>query len=364
MKRLLLAFAISGTAALAGCSMSSDEASSGEANAGRPSAEGDSAGPPSASGGPEGPGGGATGDGATPGEPVQSGQLTAGVWDDNLNFDFYMQYVAETSSLAGLPSFSLGEREAARDRALAPRGPLNELDVAVLFDTTGSMGDELSYLQSEVSAIAQRIKIKFPSTTPRFGLVVYRDHGDEYVTRSFDFTADLSVFQANLSAQSADGGGDYPEAVPEGLEEAVALPWRGGPVARMMFWIADAPHRSGTEQAVKAQLSAAVQKDIHIYPVAASGTDERAESTFRTAAQVTGGRYLFLTDDSGIGDAHKEPRIPCYHVTRFDSAMVRMIESELTGTHVLPTAEEIVRSVGAPKDGKCELSDQSQVTIY
>jgi hypothetical protein len=29
----------------------------------------------------------------------------------------------------------------------------------------------------------------------------------------------------------------------------------------------------------------------------------------RAAALVTGGQYLFLTDDSGVGDAHGEPHI-------------------------------------------------------
>ena len=30
------------------------------------------------------------------------------------------------------------------------------------------------------------------------------------------------------------------------------------------------------------------------------------------------GRYLFLTDDSGIGNDHEEPRVPCYRVERLD----------------------------------------------
>jgi hypothetical protein len=54
----------------------------------------------------------------------------------------------------------------------------------------------------------------------------------------------------------------------------------------------------------------------------------------RTAAQVTGGRYLFLTDDSGIGGAHQEPTIPCYFVTALSRAMIRMAAMELSGTNV------------------------------
>jgi hypothetical protein len=98
--------------------------------------------------------------------------------------------------------------------------------------------------------------------------------------------------------------------------------------------------------------------------VAASGVDQSAELTMRSTAQITGGRYLFLTNDSGIGNDHMKPHIPCYTVTRFDTAMVRMVASEMSGTHIEPTAEEVVRTVGEPKDGKCSLDDQSQVSIY
>ena len=49
----------------------------------------------------------------------------------------------------------------------------------------------------------------------------------------------------------------------------------------------------------------------------------------RSAAQLTGGRYLFLTDDSGVGGEHKEPNIPCYFVTRLDHAILRMVDIEM-----------------------------------
>ncbi len=63
-------------------------------------------------------------------------------------------------------------------------------------------------------------------------------------------------------------------------------------------------------------MRAARSLDVHIYPVASSGVDELTELTMRSAAQLTGGRYLFLTDDSGVGGAHMEPSIPCYFVTK------------------------------------------------
>jgi len=45
---------------------------------------------------------------------------------------------------------------------------------------------------------------------------------------------------------------------------------------------------------------------------------------------LTGGQFLWLTDDSGIGEAHGEPHIPFYHVERQGRLMVRMVASELS----------------------------------
>ncbi len=358
--------------AIAGCSATtSDSAFSGggSENAGRAADNGGTSNAAPAPGGgsssSSSSSSGSATDGPQPGTPQQSGQLTAGVWDDNLNFEFFSKYATGAeANLAGLPIFGASERTAARDK-WSQRSAKEQLDVAFLFDTTGSMGDELSYLQAEIDSIAQSIAEKFPSATARYGLVLYKDHGDSYVTRTFDFSTDLGDFQAKLSAQSAGGGGDYPEAVPEGLEQAMALGWRTEPnVARMTFWIADAPAHIPDAAKTKAAIASAVQQDVHVYPVAASGTDPRAEYTMRAAAQISGGRYIFLTDDSGVGGAHAEPHIPCYVVTRFDRAMVRMVESEMTGGHVFAPATEVIRTVGTPVDGKCQTQSSGQVVLY
>jgi hypothetical protein len=218
------------------------------------------------------------------------------------------------------------------------------------------MGDELAYLQSEFDAIAATVRVKFPNLTPRWSLVLYRDKGDDYVTRPFDFTVDTAKFRRDLRAQSAAGGGDTPEAVVQGLSAGLHQGWRQDDrVAKIAFWVADAPAHPGEGGQLANVIRAAKQKGVHIYPVAASDTDPAAEYQMRSAAQMTGGRYVFLTNDSGIGNDHAEPHIPCYSVTRLDTAIVRMIQVELTGRDVAPEPEEVLRSVGRPdKEGRCE----------
>jgi hypothetical protein len=365
MKRIWMASVVVSVMALGGCGTSeATSAFSGADNAGA------SKGGASSSGGaPMAPGESGESAGTPSDEPSGSqsqpgtGILTAGVWDDNLNFDFFTKFVSLSEPmLTGLPSFSIQERQTAKTK-WSQRVGSTELDITFLIDTTGSMGDELAYLQSEIDGIAQTITTKYPQTTPRWGLVLYKDQGDAYVTRSFDFKG-LAEFRTDLSTQSVGGGGDYPEAVAEGLDEMTKLSWRTGAVSRMAFWVADAPHHDVKAASVKASILSAAEKDVHVYPVGASGTDPRTEFTMRSAAQITGGRYIFLTDDSGVGNDHAEPKIPCYHVTKFDGALVRMVESELSGTHVQPKAEEILRTVGNPQNGQCTTKSSGPVSIY
>ena len=66
-------------------------------------------------------------------------------------------------------------------------------------------------------------------------------------------------------------------------------------------------------------------KGIAIYPVAASGVDKPTEFLFRAMAVMTGGKYVFLTDDSGVGDPHAEPDITGYTVEKLNDLIVREI---------------------------------------
>jgi hypothetical protein len=143
------------------------------------------------------------------------------------------------------------------------------------------------------------------------------------------------------------------------------LDWRAGnDNARIAFWLADAPHHADRAAAMKTAIVAAQTQGIHIYPVASSGIDDFTELTMRAAAQLTGGRYLFLTNDSGVGNSHKEPSIPCYFVTKLDDAILRMVDIEMTGVYREPAPEQILRTGGDPEDGACELASGQSVFVF
>jgi hypothetical protein len=220
------------------------------------------------------------------------------------------------------------------------------LDLAIVLDTTGSMGDELEYLKTEIRGIVESVQRKFPEVKQRFALVLYRDEGDEYVTRRFDFTESLDEFQKRLAAQSANGGGDNPEAVHRGLEDALQLRWRETDTARVLLLIGDAPPHAQHMGRTMVAADALRKRGVAMYPVACSGYDDPTEFIMRSCALLTGSQFLFLTDDSGVGNAHAEPRIPYYQVERLERLLVRMIASELAGRRLEPEPSDIVRTVG------------------
>lgn len=241
--------------------------------------------------------------------------------------------------------------------------PARAADVAFVLDATGSMDDEIRYLQAQVVEIANVLVQRHPDVDFRFGAVVYRDdgEGEDYVTRSFPLSSDPCAFRHWLKQQSAGGGGDYPEVPELGLEAGLQLGFRGGNVARLVFQVADAPHHTGRSAKWGAVLQQARTQGIHLYPVAASGADLSTEYELRLGAWLTGGRYLFLTDDSGIGGGHEEPRIPCYFVTTFGDALVRMVDIELEGQPIPPATSEVMRTGGDPQSGVCTLASGRRV---
>ncbi len=231
---------------------------------------------------------------------------------------------------------------------------VDAVDIALVIDATGSMGDEIEYLKVELRNIARTIERSFPRVDQRFALVVYRDEGDAFVSRSFDFTEDLDRFEDFLGRQTAGGGGDYPEAMDAALEDAANLSWSQDS-AKVVFLVADAPPHPEQMRRTMDAVDDLRTMGAAFYPVAASGVASEAEIVMRAAAAGTGGQYVFLTDDSGVGNGHAEPHIPCYEVQSLRDVMIRMVHTELAGERISADSRRTIRSVGLSEEGVCEV---------
>ena len=202
------------------------------------------------------------------------------------------------------------------------------VDVMFVFDATGSMGDELRYLQAEMKDVIARASDATGGLAIRTGAVVYRDHGDEYITRISRLTSDITTTQTFIDKQSANGGGDYPEAVPEALMAALnSAGWDAEARARIAFLVLDAPcHQdSATLALLHEQILNAAALGVRIVPVVCSGLGESGEYLLRSMALMTNGTSFFLTDDSGIGNTHLKPTTDSLKVEHLNDMLVRTI---------------------------------------
>lgn len=99
------------------------------------------------------------------------------------------------------------------------------LDLVLVIDTTESMQFVIDEVKSHCTNLVATIQRMVP--TSRVGIVVYRDQGDEYVVKWTDLSFKTEKLRQFLSNISAGGGGDWEEAVKEGLDAAInELSWR------------------------------------------------------------------------------------------------------------------------------------------
>lgn len=231
---------------------------------------------------------------------------------------------------------------------------VTKLDLALVVDVTGSMSDELRFLQAELDSIVASLNRRHPELDIRVGLTFYRDQGDEFVTRTFGFTRDIGLARAQMSRQYAGGGGDYEEAMQDALVRAARQDWRPDAIKTLLL-VADAPpHAEDVSKAWLAVEHLRAQR-VQIVPVGASGVGDLAEYVMRAMAAATQSRYAFLTDDSGIGNPHAPPAVDCYLVTRLDNLLTRIIDSQVSGRRIEPERHEVIREVGQYDAGRCVL---------
>ncbi|WP_367269323.1 VWA domain-containing protein [uncultured Chryseobacterium sp.] len=248
----------------------------------------------------------------------------------------------------------------------APCLTKRNLDLAFVVDATGSMGDEISYLQAELLDVLKKVEKKLQNTTDvRYASVFYRDQGDEYVTREFNFTDKAENLINFIKKQEAGGGGDTPEAVVEALDSSIEkLSWSKSNSTKIMFLVLDAPPHYSQENIDKIyeKVKLAAEKGITIIPLAASDTDKETEYIMRTFALLTNGTYTFLTNHSGIGNNHIEPTTDSYEVEKLNELLLRLILQRST----IPSCQSNSKNEYIYKKIETELENEEhpKIKIY
>lgn len=201
------------------------------------------------------------------------------------------------------------------------------VDVQFVVDATGSMSDEISFLQAELTNVMQRVADENSNMVYRVGSVFYRDHGDEYVTKSTPFSTDIAAASDFVKLQHANGGGDFPEAVSDALQDAIHQQSWNEESLKIMFLILDAPPHGEPQKVAQIQqlIADASSKGIRIIPVTASGIDKSTEFLMRRMSTATNGTYVFITNDSGIGNDHLEATVGPHDIEFLNDLLTRLI---------------------------------------
>ncbi|GMO24642.1 MAG: VWA domain-containing protein [Termitinemataceae bacterium] len=139
----------------------------------------------------------------------------------------------------------------------------SDIDIVFVIDTTASMQNEITVIREQLVGLIQNTMNKFRNI--RIGFVFYKDYSDEYITRYFSFSDNFLVIQRTLNSVRARGGRDIPEAVYEGLYDAVTkFTWQAP--SREIILIGDAPPHPRMRGKISKEMvfNAAAQRNITI----------------------------------------------------------------------------------------------------
>ncbi|PRP80235.1 hypothetical protein PROFUN_12174 [Planoprotostelium fungivorum] len=152
------------------------------------------------------------------------------------------EQIAEASAL----NEKLRASSSARDAEVAKRTEqLNRfrfgLDLCFLVDVTYSMHPWIKAVRDKVGEVITAAMTIDSRVIPRVSFVGYRDHCDEERFFTIDFAPmdELVNLQEQLDECEAIGGGDGPEDVCGGFDQALHLDWQSS--TRLIIHIADAP---------------------------------------------------------------------------------------------------------------------------
>ena len=192
------------------------------------------------------------------------------------------------------------------------------LDIALLFDSTGSMGGLLNAAKERIDELIAELGELLPSV--RVSIYTYRDHGDNYLFYGTPLTFDSWKIQGYLQYASAGQGGDLPEAVYETVRNcAEKLQWR--PQAhKVIVYAGDATHHREQDAEfigfIKSWFTKDSQAALHaLYTdtkrrsldIKARKKREEADGarypvfeTFQRTAQAGRGKAVMLDDESAL----------------------------------------------------------------
>jgi Mg-chelatase subunit ChlD/TolB-like protein len=220
-------------------------------------------------------------------------------------------------------------------RQISPRVPV---DIVFILDTTGSMGEEINRLKKTIEIINLNLSSLSSRPNVRFGMVLYRDRRDDYVTSVVPLTMDLDDFTQKLQTVYAGGGGDNPEDLQSALHDALKkIEWNPEGI-RIGFVITDAaPHLDYDQDYTYVRAAAdAKSAGIKLFAIGTGGLNVAGEYVLRQISQYTYAKYIFLTyGESGESEGGRPGSVSHhtganYQTDKLEAIIIRIAKEEIS----------------------------------
>lgn len=214
------------------------------------------------------------------------------------------KYVASQYALLAAALFLLPAIPGHAAKITPQRTDRPQLEIVFVLDTTGSMGGLIEGAKQKIWSIVNSVLKSPHPPRVRVGLVAYRDHGDEYVTKITPLTTDLDSVYTTLKTYQAAGGGDGPEDVRQALSDGVSKAgWspRNSHTAQVLFLVGDAPPHDdyGQEPDTLTTAALAAKQGIIINAIEC-GAAEDTRLAWQKIARHAEGAFFAIEETGGV----------------------------------------------------------------
>ena len=227
---------------------------------------------------------------------------------------------------------------------------LARADLCFVIDTTGSMGPFIEAAKRQLLKTIEALGAE-RSVDLQIGLVEYRDHPPQdksFVTTINPLTPDLARMQKVINRLNADGGGDAPEAVYDGVFEACTkMEWREFS-CRFILLVGDAPPHGVDLEVLETtrrrhghdawpsgcpcglnmnEVTAAAEDGRIVLHALAMRSDNVTIESFSAIARATGGSFALTTSADRVVTRIKQVIDSDFQNLDFDRRMLEKISA-------------------------------------
>jgi hypothetical protein len=180
-----------------------------------------------------------------------------------------------------------------------------KIQVAILFDTSGSMDGLLDQAKSRIWKIVNEIStLVYDGQSPKIEFALYKYGNDDlsmssnYIEQLMSLSSDMDLISQKLFALTTNGGSEFCGAV---IGSSLSdLEWSTSPLDLKMIYIAgNEPFNQGPVD-FKSECKKAKEKGIFINTIHCGSYEEGVRDLWKEGAECSGGDFFNIDSDKQV----------------------------------------------------------------